>query len=66
MMQALGVSVDVIEVTEVEASRVPQQSRPADVAKVIIQAVHETQEKTADVADATQQPKGPHNTKNGV
>jgi len=31
------------QVTEVEASHVPQQSRPADVAKVIIQAVHKTQ-----------------------
>jgi pimeloyl-ACP methyl ester carboxylesterase len=54
------------QVTEVEASHVPQQSRPADVAKVIIQAVHKTQDKTADVAEATQQPQGPHNTKNGV
>ncbi|VVP55230.1 hypothetical protein PS858_05625 [Pseudomonas fluorescens] len=54
------------QVTEVEASHVPQQSRPADVAKVIIQAVHETQEKTAEVADATQQPRGPQNTRNGV
>lgn len=33
------------QVTEVEASHVPQQSRPADVAKVIIQAVHKTQDK---------------------
>jgi pimeloyl-ACP methyl ester carboxylesterase len=31
------------QVTEVEASHVPQQSRPADVANVIIQAVHKTQ-----------------------
>ncbi|MHC8308226.1 alpha/beta hydrolase [Pseudomonas sp. GT1P32] len=31
------------QVTEVEASHVPQQSRPADVAKVIIDAVHKTQ-----------------------
>ncbi|AFY21349.1 alpha/beta hydrolase [Pseudomonas sp. UW4] len=54
------------QVTEVEASHVPQQSRPADVANVIIQAVHKTQDKTADVADATQQPRGAHNTKNGV
>lgn len=54
------------QVTEVEASHVPQQSRPADVAKVIIQAVHKTQDKTTDVAEATQQPQGPHNTKNGV
>lgn len=31
------------QVTEVETSHVPQQSRPADVAKVIIDAVHKTQ-----------------------
>ncbi|MDQ3204238.1 MAG: alpha/beta hydrolase [Pseudomonadota bacterium] len=31
------------EMTEVDASHVPQQSRPADVAKVIIQAVRKTQ-----------------------
>lgn len=31
------------EVTEVDASHVPQQSRPADVAKVIIEAVRKTQ-----------------------
>ena len=31
------------DVTEVDASHVPQQSRPADVAKVIIQAVRKTQ-----------------------
>jgi pimeloyl-ACP methyl ester carboxylesterase len=31
------------KVTEIEASHVPQQSRPADVAKVIIQAVHTSQ-----------------------
>ncbi|OWJ93785.1 hypothetical protein B6S59_15475 [Pseudomonas sp. A46] len=30
------------QVTEIKASHVPQQSRPADVAKVIIQAVQET------------------------
>lgn len=54
------------QVSEVEASHVPQQSRPGDVAKVIIQAVRTTQEKTADVADATSQPRGPQNTKNGV
>ncbi|MDZ4328439.1 MAG: alpha/beta hydrolase [Pseudomonas sp.] len=54
------------QVTEVQASHVPQQSRPADVAKVIIQAVHETQDKTAEVTDATQQSHGPQNTRNGV
>lgn len=31
------------QVTEVDASHVPQQSRPADVAKVIIEAVRKTQ-----------------------
>lgn len=31
------------QVTEIEASHVPQQSRPADVAKVIIQAVQKSQ-----------------------
>ncbi|WP_434698136.1 alpha/beta hydrolase [Pseudomonas sp. D1-1] len=31
------------KVTEIEASHVPQQSRPADVAKVIIQAVQKSQ-----------------------
>ena len=31
------------QTTEVAASHVPQQSRPSDVAKVIIQAVEKTQ-----------------------
>jgi pimeloyl-ACP methyl ester carboxylesterase len=50
------------QVKEIEASHVPQQSRPADVAKVIIQAVHKAQ----TLADATSQIRGPKNTKNGI